>query len=121
MKLFTRFVVFLFGIVLLLASCGKAPFVSMNGPSNFNFNCKGGTETFEIASNRDWSVKSSESWITVSPSSGAATDVEITVTVTCAPNTTDKSRTAKITLKAETFTETISVEQDPWVEEEPFL
>ena len=121
MKQLARFTLLLLGIVLLLASCGKAPFVSMNAPGNYNFNCKGGTETFEIASNRDWSIKSSESWITLSPSSGTATDGEITVTVTCAPNTTDKSRTAKITLKAETFTETISVEQDPWVEEESFL
>ena len=118
MKQLTRLAVLLFGMILLLVSCEKTPFVSMNGPRNYNFNCKGGSETFEVAANRDWNVKSSASWITVSPSSGVASDEAVTVTVTCDPNPTYDSRSAKITLKAETSTEIITVVQDPWAEEE---
>lgn len=117
MKQLARLTLSLVGIVLLLASCEKAPYVAMSGPHNYNFNCKGGTETFTVSSNRDWSISSSASWISVSPSSGVASDKEITVTITCSPNTTYEGRTATIKVKAEALTETITVVQDPWVEE----
>lgn len=112
MNRIARFAVLLFGMALLLASCEKAPFVTMTGPRNYSFTRDGGTQTFAFSCNRDWSVSSSESWIRVSPSSGKAADGDITVTITCSPNTTYDPRTATITVKVEELMETISVSQD---------
>lgn len=97
---------------LLFVSCEKAPFVTMTGPRSYTFTREGGIQTFAFSCNRDWSVSSSETWIRITPSSGAASDGDITVTITCSPNTTYDPRIATITLKVEELTEIISVSQD---------
>ena len=99
-------------IAALFSSCEKAPFVTMTGPRSYTFTRGGGTQTFAFSCNRDWSVSSSESWIRITPSSGKASDGDITVTITCSPNTTYDPRTATVTLKVEELTETISVTQN---------
>ena len=102
----------LVGALMLVLSCEKAPFVTMTGPRSFTFTRDGGTQSFIFTCNRDWSVSSSESWIRVSPSSGAKSDNEVTVTITCSSNTTYDSRNASITVRVEELTETISVTQE---------
>lgn len=93
-------------------ACEKAPFVTMTGPRSFTFTREGGTQSFTFTCNREWSVSSSESWIRVSPSSGSKSDNEVTVTITCSPNTTYDPRNATITVRVEELTETISVTQE---------
>lgn len=97
---------------ICFTACEKAPFLTMTGPRSYTFTREGGTQTFAFSCNRDWSVSSSESWIRISPSSGTASDGDISVTITCSPNTTYDSRTATITVKVEELVETISVSQE---------
>ncbi len=99
-------------IAALFSSCEKAPFVTMTGPRSYTFTRGGGTQTFAFSCNRDWSISSTESWIRITPSSGKASDGDITVTITCSPNTTYDPRTATVTLKVEELTETITVSQN---------
>lgn len=105
-----RFISLVFAIVCL-AACQKAPFLTMTGSRSYSFTREGGSQTFAFSCNRDWRIASSESWIRISPSSGTASDGDISVTITCAPNTTYDPRTATITVTVEELTETISVSQ----------
>jgi hypothetical protein len=73
------------------------------------FAASGGSNSFNITSNLSWKVKSSESWCTVSPSSGY-NNASITVTVSENPYTT--SRSATITVSGGSITRTISVSQN---------
>lgn len=86
--------------------------MTMNGPRSYTFTDQGGKQSFSFSCNRDWRVSSSDSWIHVSPSSGTASDGEITVTITCDANTTYDPRKTTLTLKVEELTETIEVSQE---------
>ena len=112
MKRLVTIALALIGVLVLVPSCEKAPFVTMTGPRSYTFTRDGGTQSFTFTCNRDWSVSSSESWIRVSPSSGAKGDNEVTVTITCLANTTYDPRNATITVRVEELTETISVTQE---------
>ena len=84
----------------------------MSGPRNFTFTRDGGSQSFTFSCNRDWSVSSTESWVTVSPSSGSPADGDVTVRINCAPNTTYDARSATITVKVEDLSESITITQD---------
>lgn len=106
----------LLGIVLALSivatSCEKAPFLTLSTPKTINFTDQGGTQSITFTANRDWSVSSSDSWCKVSPSSGNKADGNITITLTCEPNTTYDPRSASLTVRVEELSETITVTQD---------
>ena len=102
----------LIGALMLVLSCEKAPFVTMNDPRSFTFTRDGGTQSFTFTCNRDWSVSPSESWIRVSPSSGSKSNNEVEVTIMCMPNTMYDPRNATITVRVEELTEIISVTQE---------
>lgn len=112
MKRIISQILVLISMILMMASCQKAPFVTLNTPRSFTFTQDGGTQSITFTCNRDWNVSSSESWIQVSPSSGSATDGEITVKITCAANTTYDPRSATVTLKVEELNEVIYISQD---------
>ena len=112
MKRFISQLFVLVSLVFVVASCLKAPFLTLNTPRSFTFTNKGGSQSITFTCNRDWSVSSSESWIQVSPSSGTASDGEVTVKITCAENTTYDARTATVTVKVEELSEVISISQD---------
>jgi len=105
-------------IVLALAfaisfiACEKAPFLTMTGPRSYTFTRDGGSQSFAFSCNRDWSVSSTESWIKVSPASGKASDGDITLTITCSPNTTYDARSATITVSLADLSESLTVTQD---------
>ena len=84
----------------------------MNGPRSYIFNSDGGSQSFSFSCNKDWSISSSEPWISVSPTSGTSKDGDVTVTITCAANSTYDSRTATVTLKVEDLLETVSITQE---------
>lgn len=112
MKRFRICAIMLLSNLLILCSCEKAPFVSINGPQRIVFTNQGGSQTFSFTCNRDWRISSSESWIHVSPSSGNASDDAITVTLTCDANMTYDSRKTTITVKAEDLIETVEINQE---------
>ena len=112
MKRFLQFALLLISAIVLLASCEKAPFITMTGPRTFNFTRDGGTQSVSFTCNRPWSVSSTESWIQITPSSGEASDKDITVTIKCSPNTTYDPRSATVTVKLEELSESITITQD---------
>lgn len=109
-RLFSLFLAIL-GIIFGLFSCQKAPELTLSGPSSIELSADGSKSSFTITANRDWTARSSESWIIISPSSGTASDGPITITVSCAANTTYDDRTATITVTMEELTQTVSVRQ----------
>ena len=102
----------LVGMAMGLASCQKAPFITMTGPRSYTFAQEGGSQSFSFSANRDWTVSSSEPWCSVSPSSGTANEGSITVTISVGENTTYDQRTCTLTIKVEDLTESISISQD---------
>ena len=112
MKRLVSLLFVLISLSIMVASCQKAPFVTLNAPRSFTFTRDGGTQIISFTCNRDWSVSSSESWIQVSPSSGTASAGEVFVMITCVANTTYDPRSATVTVKVEDLSETISISQD---------
>jgi endoglucanase len=96
-----------------LVSCGKnepAPqpevVLSVN---TISFANTGETKIFHIKSNLDWTVSSSESWLTLTPQSGQAGTIK--VDVTAANNTTASARTATLTAVVGSLSQQIQVTQ----------
>ena len=112
MKRVLHFALLLISAIALLASCEKAPFITMTGPRSFSFTRDGGTQSISFTCNRPWSVSSTESWIQITPSSGEASDKDISVTIKCSPNTTYDPRSATVTVKLEELSESITITQD---------
>jgi hypothetical protein len=71
---------------------------------------EGGVLSIAINSTVPWTAKASESWVTLSPSSGQAGDA--TVKASVLKNDTNDSRTATVTFTAGTKTATYSIVQD---------
>lgn len=65
--------------------------------TSMTFDSSGGSESFTITSNTNWTVESSRSWCSLSSSSGFG---DGTVTVRASENTSTDSRTATITVRA---------------------
>ena len=77
----------------------------------------GGSTTFSFNAPQAWSVSVREttatrsaSWLKVHPTSGAAGDA--TITITAEPNATGEPRTAEVTIRSGSQTETVTVTQD---------
>ena len=71
---------------------------------------EGGVLSIAINSTVPWTAKASESWVTLSPTSGEAGDA--TVKASVLKNDTNDSRTATVTFTAGTKTATYSIVQD---------
>ena len=109
MKRFLAFTLCL--AALLLASCKKEPFLTLSGPASVELSADGGSGTISFTGNNDWTASSSDSWVTVSPSSGTASDGPVTVTVKAAANTTFEDRSATVTIRSEGLTQSVTVRQ----------
>lgn len=96
---------------LFISSCQKAPEITITGPASIELSEDGSSGTITFTANRDWSARWSDSWVSVSPSSGSASKDPVTVTLRCGANTTYDDRTATVTIKAEDITQTITVRQ----------
>lgn len=99
------------GFLYGMTSCQKAPELTLTSSSNIEFSADGSSGSITFTANRDWRVSSSDSWVTVSPSSGAASDGPVTVNVRCNANTTYEDRTATVTVTMEGLTQTVTVRQ----------
>ena len=102
---------FIFCAAILFAACQKEPSLTLSGSTSLEMNADGSSATVSFTVNRDWTASASESWVTVSPSSGSASDGPVTVTVKASPNTTYEDRSATVTIKAEGLTQTVTVRQ----------
>ena len=96
---------------LLLCHCQKAPSLTLTSPSDLVIEAGGGTATVTFTTNMDWTVRS-DSWIHVTPSSGAASKQPLSVTVTTDPNTSSGDRSGRITFSAGEASQTVTVRQE---------
>lgn len=112
MKRVNKQLLIVIGIITsFFASCQKAPELTLTGPTSIELSADGSRSTFTFTANRDWTVRSSDSWVIISPSSGTAADGNITINVSCAANTTYEDRTATITITMEELSQKVSVRQ----------
>lgn len=98
-------------MLLILASCQKAPELTLTGPSSIELSVDGSSGSITFTANRDWTVSCSDSWVTVSPSKGEASKEPVTVTVRCNANTTYEDRSATVTIRMEELSQTVTVRQ----------
>ena len=80
--------------------------------SDMTFVAGGGTTEFTFNTNKNWTITSDQSWLTLDKTSGDPTKDAISVKATCAENTAYTSRTANITISAGGLTKTIKVTQE---------
>lgn len=103
---------FLLGLIITCSSCQKEPELTIISTNEIEISPKGGNGAISFKTNRDWSIKCSDSWIHVDPSSGvAADDMTISVMANYDANTTYEDRSAIITIIAEGLTQAIEVFQ----------
>ena len=68
-------------------------------------------DTFTVTASAAWTITSDADWLTITPSSGNASNEPVTVTVTADDNDTPSERPATITISAGELTKTIEVTQ----------
>ena len=61
------------------------------GGSELSVGYEGGSGTFTVTANHDWTITSSETWVTTNPASGSSSKDAVTVNVTCEPNMASSS------------------------------
>ena len=76
--------------------------------NNLSFTATGGSDSFTITSNVNWTITSDQTWCTVSTSSGSKNG---TITVNVSENNSIDSRSASITVKAGDQSQIIAVTQ----------
>ena len=83
----------------------------------------GGAVEFEVTANVDWTADADQDWVSVDPQTGNG-NAKVKATVT--PNETESARTAKVTVKADKLTKTLTITQsgkaateDPGTGDEP--
>jgi len=95
---------------IIVAQEGAEPEINLSTNSLIITAEENSTETFDITSNTNWSVSSSETWLTVSPNSGSDT---ATITLSATENLSISPRTAIITVSGtEILDKSITVTQD---------
>ena len=80
--------------------------------SSLNFVAAGGSSSFSFNTNKNWTITSDQTWLTLDQTSGEPNKDAISVKATCAENTAYTSRTANITISAGGLTQTIKVTQE---------
>ena len=117
MKRITPFILVAICVLDVVSACKKPetdptpdPSINIDSPSVL-VPAGENTAVLTFTANNDWTVVSSESWCTVSPSSGKASENAAMVTITLDPNTTPDTRSAKITIKAGGIEKQITVTQ----------
>lgn len=96
---------------IVFSACQKAPELTLTGPSSIELSAEGSSGSITFTANRTWRVSSSDSWVTLSPSSGEPSETPVTVSVRCNVNTTYEDRTAMVTITMEELSQTVTVRQ----------
>ncbi len=98
-------------LVIALSGCQKAPELTLSGPATVELSADGSAGSITFTANREWMIAASDSWVHVSPASGAASDTPVTVSVSCDPNTTYEDRSSTVVIKAEGLSQSVTVKQ----------
>lgn len=78
---------------------------------NMTASADGQELTFTLISNVAWTAVSDVEWVSFEPASGEASEAEVSVKVTVAPNSVFEERTAKVTVSGEGVEETFNIVQ----------
>lgn len=111
MRKLTSISVILLAMAIVIASCQKEPELTLTSSPSVELSVDGSSGTITFTANRDWSVSSSDSWVSVSPSHGVASDKPITVNVSCNANTTYDDRMATVSISMEGLSQVVTVRQ----------
>lgn len=76
----------------------------------------GGAVEFEVTANVDWTADADQDWVSVDPQTGNG---NAKVKATVAANETADARTAKVTVKADKLTKTLTITQEGKTSEDP--
>lgn len=106
--MFKKYLTFLFLIPILVCCKDKPenngqkddviPAITIEGEKEYTIGAEGGSATFKVTSNIDWTAEADVSWVTVSPASGTASENPVTVTFTCEKTNKKKDRFSDITI-----------------------
>ena len=100
-------------LAALAAGCTKQAPASLNLlATSVTLPSDGGSEEVSIMTNQNWTVSSSQPWLTVTPGGGTASDAYQTLTFTAAANEGEEKRSAEVTVTAGELSRLISVSQD---------
>ena len=97
--------------LLVFIGCQKAPQLTITSPPTVDMSVDGSRGTITFTANRDWTISTSDSWITVSPKAGEASKDPVSVTVSCSANTTYDDRTATVTIRMDELMQTVTIRQ----------
>ena len=99
-------------LALLLVSCGKTGPATLNMlSSTVNIGYAGGEQQISFQTNQSWSVSSDQTWLTLTPASGGASDQSQFVTLRAEENAAEEERTATVTIRAGELSKLVSVAQ----------
>ena len=88
----------------------KDPVLTIDGASEFSWNCEGGTATVKFNCDHDWTVSIEEDWVAANPAEGKA-GAALQVTLTCAQNPKSTDRDMYILLVSGNTRVPVKVEQ----------
>ena len=97
--------------LLFLDSCKKEPLLTLSGPSTLDLGADGGSGSITFTSNSAWTATPSDSWVSVSPASGQASDSPITISVKVERNTGYDNRSATVRIDANGLTQSVTLHQ----------
>lgn len=78
---------------------------------SLQYEAAGGSLSFMVTSNNNWTISDDADWLTIAPASGSPSSSETEVTAVAAENTTENERTATITITAGDLNKTLTVTQ----------
>lgn len=104
-----------FFVFLNIISCTKDPiikdpYITLGSTTSIPFEPGSSSSEFVFSTNYSWTARSSESWLTVSPSTGGAGE-NIRLKISAGENANYKPRTATITISAGEATQALTVQQ----------
>jgi len=120
LMLMKKYIIFSFCLLfILICSCSKnePAYIKTIGQSSYSISAKSSSTAISFSTNSAWTAKSSDSWLSVSPSSGNSGD-NIAITISAAANPNWDSRSASVTLMADDASQIISITQ---MQKEGFL
>ena len=80
-------------------------------PSSLTFAAEGGEQKVTLSSNQDWTAESDSPWLSVTPSSGTASEHTATISLEAAANENEDVRTATVTFTAGDLIKAVTVTQ----------
>lgn len=103
-------IIIIFAAVIAAVSCKKADTLSVSPASITSVASSGTSVTLTVDTNHDWTASTTQSWVHISPATGASGQTSVTVKVDA--NETYDARSASINFISASLTKSISVDQN---------